>query len=132
MLAPSSDACALAVVAALAFTVASADARSGSSGSRGSAHLLRAGGDEHRAARRADRAQHDAAAAPRAPWVRRAAQTARPGLFGGGLFGGGLLGGLAAGFLGAGLFGMLSGTASWAAWAASPRSLACCCRSCSS
>ena len=72
------------------------------------AHLLRAGRDQHRAARRADRAHHDAAGAPRTAGA-AACRPARPGLLGGGLFGGGMLGGLAAGFIGAGLFGMLFG-----------------------
>jgi len=96
----------LAIVAALTFTVASADARSmGSFGSRGG---------------RTFSAPAATPTAPRAAPIERSmtqaprpgstlGQTARPGLLGGGLFGGGLLGGMAAGFLGAGLFGMLFG-----------------------
>jgi predicted lipid-binding transport protein (Tim44 family) len=95
----------LAIVAAVSFTVVSADARmSGSSGSRGS---------------RTFSAPSVTTTAPRAAPIERtmtqpsrpgaAVGQTRPGLLGGGLFGGGMLGGLAAGFLGAGLFGMLFG-----------------------
>ena len=96
----------LAIVAALTFTVVSADARSmGSFGSRGG---------------RTFSAPAATPTAPRAAPIERSmtqaprpgstlGQAARPGLLGGGLFGGGMLGGLAAGFLGAGLFGMLFG-----------------------
>jgi predicted lipid-binding transport protein (Tim44 family) len=95
----------LAIVAAVSFTVVSADARmSGSSGSRGS---------------RTFSAPSATTTAPRAAPIERtmtqpsrpgaAVGQTRPGLLGGGLFGGGMLGGLAAGFLGAGLFGMLFG-----------------------
>ena len=100
----------LAVVAALVFTVASVDARvSRQFRQPRRPHILGAGGDADRAARSANRAQHDAAGAPRQTAGQAAGQTARPGLLGGGMFGGGLLGGLAAGFIGAGLFGMLFG-----------------------
>jgi len=96
----------LALVAAVSFTIAAADARpSGSSGSRGS---------------RTFSAPPPTATAPKgaAPIERSTMQpTTRPSAGStvgqatrpGGLFGGGLLGGLAAGFIGAGLFGLLFG-----------------------
>jgi predicted lipid-binding transport protein (Tim44 family) len=96
-----------AIAAALAFTVATADARSKSSvGSRGS-HTYSAPpstATAPNAARPMDRTMAQPnQARPATPAT--TGQAARPG----GLFGGGLLGGLAAGFIGAGLFGMLFG-----------------------
>jgi predicted lipid-binding transport protein (Tim44 family) len=96
----------LAVVAALSFTVVTADARSGGSfGSRGSRTFSAPPmtNTAPRSARPMERTMtQPSQAQPRAA----AGQTsgARPGLFGGGL-----LGGLAAGFIGAGLFGLLFG-----------------------
>jgi predicted lipid-binding transport protein (Tim44 family) len=97
----------LAALAALAFTVATADARSKSSaGSRGS-HTYSAPpstATAPNAARPMDRTMaQPSQARPGTPAT--TGQAARPG----GLFGGGMLGGLAAGFIGAGLFGMLFG-----------------------
>ncbi|MSP44367.1 MAG: hypothetical protein EXQ83_00515 [Xanthobacteraceae bacterium] len=103
----------MAVVAALAFTIASVDARpTGSSGSRGN-HTFSAPAATQTAPRAApiERSMTQPArpGAATTQTAGAAGQAARPGLFGG-MFGGGLLGGLAAGFLGAGLFGMLSGS----------------------
>src|SRR5262245_23846686 len=96
-----------AIAAALAFTVATADARSkGSMGSRGT-HTYSAPpstATAPNATRPMDRTMAQPnQARPATPAT--TGQAARPG----GLFGGGLLGGLAAGFIGAGLFGMLFG-----------------------
>lgn len=92
----------LAVVAALSFTVVTADARSsGSFGSRGS-RTFSAPPATNTAPRAARPIERSAVQPPRAAAGQTSA--ARPGLFGGGL-----MGGLAAGFLGAGLFGMLFG-----------------------
>ena len=98
-----------AIVAALAFTVVSADARpSGSFGSRGGRTFSAPAATQ--TAPRATRPIERTMTQPARPGTGAAAtQAARPGLLGGGLFGGGLMGGLAAGFLGAGLFGMLFG-----------------------
>src|SRR5688572_5681211 len=97
----------LAALAALAFTVATADARSKSSaGSRGS-HTYSAPpstATAPNAARPMDRTMAQPSQA-RPGTAANTGQAARPG----GLFGGGMLGGLAAGFIGAGLFGMLFG-----------------------
>ena len=103
----------LAVVAALAVTAASVDARpSSSSGSRGS-RTFSAPAATQTAPRAApierSMAQPARPGTPAGQAAGAAAQGAKPGLLGGGLFGGGLLGGLAAGFIGAGLFGMLFG-----------------------
>src|SRR5476651_1820744 len=99
----------LAVVAALAFTVATVDARvSGGFGSRGTRTFSAPAATN--TAPRAAPIDRTMTQPPRPGSVGQAAgQTARPGLLGGGLFGGGLLGGMAAGFIGAGLFGMLFG-----------------------
>ena len=92
----------LAVVAALSFTVVTADARSsGSFGSRGS-RTFSAPPATNTAPRAARPIERSAVQPTRAAAGQTSA--ARPGLFGGGL-----MGGLAAGFLGAGLFGMLFG-----------------------
>jgi predicted lipid-binding transport protein (Tim44 family) len=97
----------LAIVAALTFTVISADARSTSSfGSRGSRTFSAPAATP--TAPRAAPIERSMTQAPR-PGSTVGQSAARPGLLGGGLFGGGMLGGLAAGFLGAGLFGMLFG-----------------------
>jgi predicted lipid-binding transport protein (Tim44 family) len=96
----------LAVVAALSFTVVTADARSGGSfGSRGSRTFSAppVTNTAPRSARPMERTMtQPSQAQPRAAAGQTSA--ARPGLFGGGL-----LGGLAAGFIGAGLFGLLFG-----------------------
>jgi predicted lipid-binding transport protein (Tim44 family) len=96
----------LAVVAALSFTVVTADARSGGSfGSRGSRTFSAPPmtNTAPRSARPMERTMtQPSQAQPRAAAGQTSA--ARPGLFGGGL-----LGGLAAGFIGAGLFGLLFG-----------------------
>ena len=100
----------VALAAALALTVVTADARSkGSMGSRGS-HTYSAPpstATTPNAARPMDRTMtQPTQARPSTPATAgQASPAARPG----GLFGGGLLGGLAAGFIGAGLFGMLFG-----------------------
>jgi predicted lipid-binding transport protein (Tim44 family) len=99
----------MALAAALALTVVTADARSrGSMGSRGS-HTYSAPPSTStapNAARPMDRTMtQPTQARPNTPGTVGQASAARPG----GLFGGGLLGGLAAGFIGAGLFGMLFG-----------------------
>jgi len=102
----------LAVVAALALTVASVDARSSSSsGSRGG-RTFSAPAATQTAPRAAPVERSMAQPARPGSAVGQAAgagAAAKPGLLGGGMFGGGLLGGLAAGFIGAGLFGMLFG-----------------------
>jgi predicted lipid-binding transport protein (Tim44 family) len=100
----------VALAAALALTVVTADARSkGSMGSRGS-HTYPAPpstATTPNAARPMDRTMtQPSQARPGTPATAgQASSAARPG----GLFGGGMLGGLAAGFIGAGLFGMLFG-----------------------
>ncbi len=100
----------VALAAALALTVVTADARSkGSMGSRGS-HTYSAPpstATTPNAARPMDRTMtQPSQARPGTPATAgQASSAARPG----GLFGGGMLGGLAAGFIGAGLFGMLFG-----------------------
>jgi predicted lipid-binding transport protein (Tim44 family) len=105
----------VALAAALALTVVTADARSkGSMGSRGS-HTYSAPpstATSPNAARPMDRTMtQPSQARPNTPATAgQASPAARPGGMFGGMFGGGLLGGLAAGFLGAGLFGMLTGS----------------------
>ena len=97
----------VALAAALALMVVTADARSkGSMGSRGSNTYSAppSTATAPNAARPMDRTMaQPSQARPNTPAT--TGQAARPG----GLFGGGLLGGLAAGFIGAGLFGMLFG-----------------------
>ena len=102
----------LAVMAALAITIASVDARpGGSSGSRGGRTFSAPAATQ--TAPRAAPIDRTMTQAPRpgtaVGQAAGAGQAAKPGLLGGGMFGGGLLGGLAAGFIGAGLFGMLFG-----------------------
>jgi predicted lipid-binding transport protein (Tim44 family) len=105
----------VALAAALALTVVTADARSkGSMGSRGS-HTYSAPpstATTPNTARPMDRTMtQPTQARPNTPATAgQASPAARPGGMFGGMFGGGLLGGLAAGFLGAGLFGMLTGS----------------------
>jgi predicted lipid-binding transport protein (Tim44 family) len=95
-----------AMLAALSFTVVTADARPSSSfGSRGSRTFSAPPptATAPSAARPFDRTMTQPSQAQTRP--NTTPSFARPG----GFFGGGLLGGLAAGFLGAGLFGMLFG-----------------------
>lgn len=95
-----------AMLAALSFTVVTADARPSSSfGSRGSRTFSAPPptATAPSAARPFDRTMTQPSAGQTRPATTPG--LARPG----GFFGGGLLGGLAAGFLGAGLFGMLFG-----------------------
>jgi predicted lipid-binding transport protein (Tim44 family) len=95
-----------AMLAALSFTVVTADARPSSSfGSRGSRTFSAPPptATAPSAARPFDRTMTQPSQAQARP--NTTPSFARPG----GFFGGGLLGGLAAGFLGAGLFGMLFG-----------------------
>jgi predicted lipid-binding transport protein (Tim44 family) len=98
----------LALVAAVSFTIAAADARpSGSSGSRGSRTFSAPPptATAPKGAAPIERSTMQPTTRPNATTGSAAGQTTRPG----GLFGGGLLGGLAAGFIGAGLFGLLFG-----------------------